>query len=163
LDVDVQTIETAELPQSHYDCAIMRMVLEHVPSPIDCLMKLRDTLKQGAQLVLSLPNFDCFAARWFKEHAYSLHVPQHMNHFTRQTIGWALKTSGFRVDRVFGVKSRRDIIRSVELRAADRGLSAGTGPLAQKWFQRTFLKLWLTFAKMAGRSSRMVVYARKET
>ena len=154
-------IENLILPPNSYDCIIMRMVLEHIPSPIDCLMKLNPAIRAGGEFILAVPNFDSFEASYFKQYSYFLHVPQHMTHFTSESISAVLEKSGFKIIRKIGIKSKRDVIKSAKIRAAECGDDFLSRLVEQKWFNRTVLKLWLNYTHAIGKSTRMIVYAKK--
>lgn len=163
LEVVTGTIENADLAPGTLDCVVMRMVLEHIASPVDCLAKLGAAMRPGGQLVLAVPNIDCPEFRMFGKYSYFLHVPQHMSHFTPESLARALSLAGFVLERIFWLKSTPDLVESARRMAEHEGHTVVTRLLARRWFRRTGMKLWLAASSAFGRRSRMMVYARKRT
>lgn len=56
-------LEEADLPQGHFQLAILNQVLEHVPSPTDMLRQIRALLRPGGALYLTVPNYGAAEAR----------------------------------------------------------------------------------------------------
>lgn len=66
-----------------YDVVTMYHVLEHVPDltkQMDLVIRL---LKPGGVLIVALPNYDSWDARFFKEDWAAYDVPRHLFHFNR--------------------------------------------------------------------------------
>jgi hypothetical protein len=107
--------------------------------------------------VLSVPNFDSFASRFFGEHWFGLDLPRHLTHFTAQTLRDMLRAAGFRV------KSLRGLVHADWLRcSARRTIAAHAGGLA------TRLMCWKPIAKavswasyLAGKPEALVAVAER--
>jgi len=61
-------------------------VIEHVPSPLDLLRKLRRLLAPGGIIVGQTPNADCLERRLFGDAWTQWHLPQHLVVFEEPTL-----------------------------------------------------------------------------
>lgn len=162
LNVSVSTLEDADLPANGFDAIVMRMVLEHLPAPVDALNQLHQALRPGGWLVFSVPNFGSPERRLFNRHTYNLHIPQHLSHFTPQSVRAALEKTGFTLDRICQTTSHRDFWSSVENRKFDYGEHdwlVRTGRI--KLVRRLIQPMWNLYSLLTCEGSRMMVYARK--
>ena len=64
----------------------MYHVLEHVPDYIKQIEQIYYWLKEDGILILALPNYDSFDAKWFKEHWAGYDVPRHLFHFNKNAV-----------------------------------------------------------------------------
>src|SRR5207253_10166661 len=76
------------------------MVLEHLHQPVLALEKLRSWTKPGGWLVLSIPNAGSWDAKVFRNKWYALHLPNHLYHYTKSTIGLMLAAAGWELERI---------------------------------------------------------------
>jgi 2-polyprenyl-3-methyl-5-hydroxy-6-metoxy-1,4-benzoquinol methylase len=106
-------LETAPQPKMPFDLIVGWMVLEHLHDPIGGLRKLREWSKPGAWLVLSVPNSASLEFRIFKENLYGLHLPNHLYHFTPETIGKVLKAGGWTMEKIHHQRVLSNLIASV--------------------------------------------------
>ena len=112
LEIAHGVIESAELPNDHYDCIHMSHVLEHVWDPRGCILKLQKALRQSGFLVIEVPyEFgDLFetARKWFlRRPRQSNSVPStHLHFFTHTTLGQLLSQTGFEV--IYSATPRRN-------------------------------------------------------
>jgi SAM-dependent methyltransferase len=90
------TLETANLPQTHFDVVTMWDVIEHLADPRRALDHTYRLLKPGGLVVLHTIDIDSFFARlmgarwpWLME--------MHMYYFSRRTLRAMLERCGFRV------------------------------------------------------------------
>jgi len=88
LNVHISSVETFSRPARNYDLIVGWMVLEHLHDPVSVLKKLASWTDAGGWLVLSVPNANSFEFRLFKDKWYALQLPNHLYHFTPQTIEW---------------------------------------------------------------------------
>ena len=161
LNVAVSALEDAHLPQNSFDAIVLRMVLEHLPSPVDALADLHRALRPGGWLVFNVPNFRAPERRLFGRYAYFLQVPQHLSHFTPDSIRVLLQRTGFTLDRICLFPSSRDFWGSIENRRHDYGKRDWAGRIARaKPVQRLVYPLWRLYVKLCGEATRMMVYAR---
>lgn len=161
LTVWCSSVEELELPQAHYDCVVMRMSLEHVHSPLDVLSKLGHVLKPGGEIIITVPNYDCFEAKLFGSAAYFLQLPTHLSHFTPETITMALETISFEVERICFVVNKNDVTKSAEIMRGMGKSSILLKLISKKWFVKVFVKSWMKFMRFRRKSPRMTIYAQK--
>jgi predicted SAM-dependent methyltransferase len=84
------------------------MVLEHLYDPADALQRINKLLRSGGQFILSVPDITGFEARFFKDKCYTLQVPQHLSHFSPETITQFLQQAGFAVEEILHQKAKKD-------------------------------------------------------
>lgn len=97
LNVWVGKLEDLNLPNEGFDVVTMYHSLEHHPNPLRSLKAIRHSLKRGGWLVVELPNFGGFDARWLRSRWEGLRVPYHLYHFSAQTLTRILEEAGFKV------------------------------------------------------------------
>lgn len=79
----VYLLDNIEEHTATYDVVTMYHVLEHVPDlniQMDLVTRL---LKPGGILIVALPNYDSWDARFFKKDWAAYDVPRHLFHFNR--------------------------------------------------------------------------------
>lgn len=114
-------LEDVNLPKETFDLVVGWMVLEHLHHPITALRKLHEAAKPGAWLVLSVPNctggLQQFGPDWFP-----LHVPNHLFHFSRETLGKLLQAGGWEIRRCMQQRVLIDWPLSMALKLQSRNL-----------------------------------------
>lgn len=157
-------LETAPPPDEPFDLIAGWMVLEHLHDPVGGLQKLREWAKPGAWLVVSVPNSASLEFRLFKENLYALHVPNHLYHFTPETLGRVLQAGGWKLEMVYHQRVLSNLIASTGYVLRDKGY----GSLGQRliafpeqagvWNYALYPLAWLfgTF----GQTGRMTVWAK---
>ena len=78
-----------------FEAITMRQSLEHTHDPLEVLRAAHRLLRTGGKLLVSVPNFDSCAARWFGANWFGLDVPRHLTHFTPRTLQNMLYRAGF--------------------------------------------------------------------
>lgn len=101
LGLNVISGDFTRLPKTHsFDLIVLFNVLEHMPNPQIVLKECAQRLKTGGFLIISVPNFDSWQAR-FNSHLW-LHLdpPRHLVHFTPQSLENNLAMAGLAVHSV---------------------------------------------------------------
>ena len=98
-EVHVGAIENIRLPDSKFALVVGWMVLEHLHHPVEVLKCLHAATTEGAWLAISVPNcaspsFSKFLGNWFP-----LHLPNHLFHFTPDSLRKVLEAGGWEVKR----------------------------------------------------------------
>jgi 2-polyprenyl-3-methyl-5-hydroxy-6-metoxy-1,4-benzoquinol methylase len=88
---------TAPWPADSFDVINIWHVLEHLPDPAGVLAKCRKLLRPGGLLVVAVPNFESFQAKFAGRHWFHLDVPRHYWHFGRRNLRELLKAQGFEI------------------------------------------------------------------
>jgi 2-polyprenyl-3-methyl-5-hydroxy-6-metoxy-1,4-benzoquinol methylase len=101
--------DTADL----FDLIVGWMVLEHLHEPVVVLRKFQAWLKPGGWLVLSVPDAGGMEFGLFKNKWYDLHLPNHLYHFTAQTIRLILRKTGWNVQKIFHQRILTNLVASL--------------------------------------------------
>ena len=109
---DVETLEL-DFPAGYFDCVVCADVLEHLRDPWATLRKLRPLLADDGCVVASIPNLQhlkpvlkILLDRFQYEDA-GLLDSTHLRFFTLSTIKSLFAETGYRVERVRPVRSRK--------------------------------------------------------
>lgn len=106
-------IETATLPQGHYDVITMCHSLEHTYSPRTALLRAWQALKPGGHILIMVPNFAAWERAAFGASWLALEVPRHLFHFEPSVLRRALVETGFTDVQVGGSAMADGTIRHV--------------------------------------------------
>jgi SAM-dependent methyltransferase len=77
------------------DMAVMLDVIEHLESPADVLLAIRNNMKAGAGLVISTGDWSSLYSRIAKSRWRLMTPPQHLFFFTPKSISELLRRTGF--------------------------------------------------------------------
>ena len=90
------------LPENYFDCVFFNDVLEHMPNPEDCLMKLRDKLQENATIIASIPNVrhlsilkEFLIKKDWRYRDFGILDRTHLRFFTRKSIGRMFSECGY--------------------------------------------------------------------
>jgi SAM-dependent methyltransferase len=122
VDVRVGTLADCELEASSYDAAVFQHSLEHTVAPLGDLKRIRDALKPGGLVAITVPNFGNWQARRLRSHWYHLDVPRHRTHFTRPGLIAVLQRAGLEVVELRTSTSTVGLPASIQYRMAGRCL-----------------------------------------
>jgi 2-polyprenyl-3-methyl-5-hydroxy-6-metoxy-1,4-benzoquinol methylase len=163
--VHTGSLENAPAPENPPDLIVGWMVLEHLHNPIESLTKLHGWANPGAWLVLSVPNAKSWEFRIFKENWYALQLPNHLYHFTPDTLAKVLKSTGWSLRKVHHQRSVANLMMSTTYVLESKGWArsakwlrdiAGRGGV---WFYILFPFGW--FLSVFGQTGRMTVWAKR--
>jgi SAM-dependent methyltransferase len=87
-------------PEGFFDIVLFNHVLEHLYNPLENLIEAKRLLKKEGILVIQIPNLDSYQFKFFGKKWFQLSVPQHLYHFTPETIRLALEKVGFDLFKV---------------------------------------------------------------
>ncbi|MDI6716900.1 MAG: class I SAM-dependent methyltransferase, partial [Actinomycetota bacterium] len=80
-----------------FDLITLSQVIEHIPDPLQLLLSLKDKLKSNGKIILSCPNANALNRRILGRRWLHWHVPYHLNHFTKTSIGLLLRQAGLEI------------------------------------------------------------------
>jgi 2-polyprenyl-3-methyl-5-hydroxy-6-metoxy-1,4-benzoquinol methylase len=163
--VHIGSLENAPEPENQFDLIVGWMVLEHLHNPVGSLKKLHTWANSGAWLVLSVPNVDTLAFRLSQDKWYDLHLPNHLYHFSTQTLAKVLEAGGWGLEKIHHQRTVNNLIESAAYVAESKGWHRlsnwlhGHAARGGKWFYIQFPFAWVL--SVFGQSGRMTVWARK--
>lgn len=161
LDIDIGLIENWNTDMK-FDIVNMSMVLEHVFDPIGNLKKIYSLLNEKGKLIISIPNFDGFFAKLYKQYSHTLHLPMHLTHFTPTTIAQHLEKTGYKNIKIIHQKADRDFIAPLTYMQKDAYKTQWLVKLlSNKIIRKTFVRLFVNFIALIKQGSRITVYAEK--
>ena len=96
LRFETNAIDTLKMPTEQFDWVTFWESLEHHAQPIEALARAYELLKPGGFCCVEVPNFDGFWRIVFGRYWLPLLMPQHLFHFTKDSITNAGLKAGFR-------------------------------------------------------------------
>lgn len=150
---------TVDLPKAHFDLAIMTHSLEHLHAPGPTLDRIRELLRPGGVVQVTVPNFGSLGARLFGPHWYSLELPRHLTHFTPRTLREILVRRGFEVVRLRHYQTRGTLRGSLKYLLAEHGNLAAGALSASKALQRA----WCLALRVLHQADEIMAYARRRS
>lgn len=106
---------TVFVEQSHpipkdarFDLVILFQVLEHLSDPLPQLSRAASLLAPGGRLVIGVPNFRSWQARYGREGWFHLDVPRHLFHWSPDSLTEAAMRTGLKVDAISFVSLEHD-------------------------------------------------------
>lgn len=167
-DVHIGSLEKIAIDESiKYDLIVGWMVLEHLHAPLDGLKKLYDWGTEDARLVFSVPNAGALEFKLFKSYWYDLHLPNHLYHYTPETIANLLQASGWEIEEIFHQRTLGSLIASMGYVLQDKGFAKLGKKLidypekARPLTVRTLYPIaWLL--SLFGQTGRMTIWAKKK-
>jgi SAM-dependent methyltransferase len=114
LPVRIGDFREMNLPANHFDAIVLWHVLEHVYAPQATLAEVNRLLKPGGVLMIGVPNFGAWEARFSRDKWFHLDVPRHLTHFTRDTLEKTLAETGFNISSCSGSAPEYDVFSFVQ-------------------------------------------------
>ena len=78
--------ELKELPGTKYQVITLWHVLEHLPELKENIGRLASLLKEEGTLIVAVPNYKSFDAKYYNAYWAAYDVPRHLWHFSRHSI-----------------------------------------------------------------------------
>ncbi|WP_310994282.1 class I SAM-dependent methyltransferase [Aequorivita marina] len=69
-----------------FDVISLWHVLEHIPNLDETISKLSDLVKPNGSLIIAVPNFKSYDAKYYNEFWAAFDVPRHLWHFSKDTM-----------------------------------------------------------------------------
>jgi SAM-dependent methyltransferase len=95
IDARQGTLADVPLEPDTYEIAVFKHSLEHVDDPVADLQRVREALRPGGLVLVTVPNFSSWQRRRFGSSWYHLDLPRHRVHFTPGALRRALDRAGF--------------------------------------------------------------------
>lgn len=96
--------ETAELESHSFDVITMWHVLEHVPNLDNQIKELKRLLKTNGTLIVAVPNFKSFDAKYYGKFWAAYDVPIHFWHFSKKAIKMLFEKEGMQLVKILPMK-----------------------------------------------------------
>lgn len=94
--LNLQSTDTIfNLPENEYEVITMWHVLEHVHELKPYLHQCFKSLKQNGRLIIAVPNYTCFDAKFYKKYWAAYDLPRHLYHFSPKSMTTLLNEIGF--------------------------------------------------------------------
>ena len=100
IPVHVGDLLSLDLPRQSFDLITLWHVFEHLRNPPQTLERIRELLKPGGTLIMSMPNAESWQARMFGTSWFHHDPPRHLFGFGRASLVRLLNSCGF-VEREF--------------------------------------------------------------
>ncbi len=91
------TASIHELPQNEFEVISMWHVLEHVHALKPYLSQCFKSLKQNGRLIIAVPNYTSFDAKYYKKYWAAYDLPRHLYHFSPKSMATLLNELGFEI------------------------------------------------------------------
>ena len=165
--VHTGSLENAPDREARYDLIVGWMVLEHLHEPIRVLEKLHHWAKPSGYLVLSVPNVQSFEFKLFRDNWFALQLPNHLFHFTPDTLNKVLARGGWRLTKVMHQRLLSNLIASTGFKWQSSHLFPGIADRLVDFPRRPGRMHHLLFPlafllSLFGQTGRMTVWAIKD-
>ena len=98
------TANFEELNQQKFNVITLWHVLEHLPDLPNQIKKITNLLETKGTLIIAVPNFKSYDAKYYKEHWAAYDTPRHLWHFSQQSIINLFKEKKFKVIKTIPMK-----------------------------------------------------------
>jgi 2-polyprenyl-3-methyl-5-hydroxy-6-metoxy-1,4-benzoquinol methylase len=96
--------DTTALASQSFDCITMWHVLEHVPDLDFQIKELKRLLKPTGTLIVAVPNFKSYDAKYYQNFWAAYDVPIHFWHFSKQSIQMLFQRENIKLINVLPMK-----------------------------------------------------------
>jgi len=90
--------------ENKFDVITMWHVLEHVPNLEEYINNLKKLLKPNGTLIIAVPNYKSFDAKYYKQFWAAYDVPRHLWHFSKKSISLLFKKENMKVVKTLPMK-----------------------------------------------------------
>jgi len=96
----VELIEATSLLTDHsIDVITMWHVLEHVPNVENQIKELKRLLKPNGSIIIAVPNFNAYDAKYYDSYWAAFDVPRHLWHFSKKAIKALFERENFHLEK----------------------------------------------------------------
>ena len=88
------------LEAERFDAITLWHVLEHVHTLHETIDKLKSLLKPGGTLIIAVPNYTSYDARYYKNYWAAYDVPRHLYHFSPMSMQKLISSHGMTVEKI---------------------------------------------------------------
>jgi 2-polyprenyl-3-methyl-5-hydroxy-6-metoxy-1,4-benzoquinol methylase len=84
-----------------FDVITLWHVLEHLPNLTDQVTRLSGLLKKNGTIIIAVPNYKSFDAKYYKAHWAAFDVPRHLWHFSQSSIAKLFLKENLIVSKIY--------------------------------------------------------------
>lgn len=88
------------LPDNSFDVVTMWHVLEHVPNLQEYISNLKRIIKPTGTIIIAVPNYKSFDAKYYKQFWAAFDVPRHLWHFSKTSIKKLVEVENMKLIKV---------------------------------------------------------------
>ncbi|MBQ4820049.1 class I SAM-dependent methyltransferase [Aquimarina sp. MMG016] len=96
--------DITDLEINSFDVITMWHVLEHVSNLEDQIIELKKLLKPNGYLIIAVPNFKSFDAKYYKSFWAAYDVPRHLWHFSKTSIRKLFSKHDLKLEKTLPMK-----------------------------------------------------------
>ncbi|MEE9408872.1 MAG: class I SAM-dependent methyltransferase [Polaribacter sp.] len=96
--------QLSEFQNEKFDVITLWHVLEHVENLQDYIFNLKQMLSKGGRIIVAVPNYKSYDAKYYKEHWAAFDVPRHLWHFSQCSIHKLFSEVEMIVDKTLPMK-----------------------------------------------------------
>ncbi len=141
--VQVQS-DLASLNGKSFQVITLWHVLEHLPDLENAIVAIRQLLDDKGTLIIAVPNFKSYDAKYYREYWAAYDVPRHLWHFSRKAMQQTFEGHGFQVVSTLPMWLDAFYVSMLSERYQKRSLPFLRGMLIGAWsnFKALFSSEW---------------------
>ena len=93
-----------EFPKQGFDVITLWHVLEHLPNLDEQVSILKSLLKENGRLIIAVPNYKSYDAKYYKNFWAAFDVPRHLWHFSQESISTLFSKENMKVVKTHPMK-----------------------------------------------------------
>lgn len=90
-----KVLEQAKIPSGRYDAVCLFNVFEHLWDAVSSLKRINSFLKPNGLIIIEIPDFEAIGRAVFRRYWFLYHLPRHLTFFTRKTLDYLMRQTGF--------------------------------------------------------------------
>lgn len=96
--------DITKVKEKQFDVITLWHVLEHIPNLIEYTHQLKKLLKPNGVLIIAIPNYKSYDAKYYKEFWAAYDVPRHLWHFSKKSITKLFSLVEMKVEKILPMK-----------------------------------------------------------
>ena len=96
--------DLSKIKNSKFDVITLWHVLEHVENLQEYISELENLLSENGRLIIAVPNYKSYDAKYYKQHWAAFDVPRHLWHFSQTSISKLFSEVGMIVEKILPMK-----------------------------------------------------------